>query len=128
MVFMSYRDSQRPLLVRWKLKENTVTPNHGHSNQRQQLTRFYNRPFQGYFLSFQMQCLQSFLYTKSRAFQTGSCASCLHIRARSFQRMRVLTFLTRVPVFPSQGNGDGNVTTCCNGKVGGVKKERWALK
>lgn len=53
-VHIFYKYSQRPLLMGWKLKENTATPNHEHSNQRQQLIHVLKIcPFQGHFLSFQ---------------------------------------------------------------------------
>lgn len=45
-----YRYSQRLLIIGWKLKENTATPNHEHSNQRQQLIHIKKIcPFQGRF-------------------------------------------------------------------------------
>lgn len=40
-VHIVYRDPQRPLLIGWKLKENTATQNHEHSNQRQQLIHVF---------------------------------------------------------------------------------------
>lgn len=85
-----------------EVKINTATPNHGHSNQRRQLIHVFTTvPFRDFFPP--KQCLQSFLYIKSRGFQARSCTSCLHIRARSFQRMRVLAFRTRVHVSPVRG-------------------------
>lgn len=85
-----------------EVKINTATPNHGHSNQRRPLIHVFTTvPFRDFFPP--KQCLQSFLYIKSRGFQARSCTSCLHIRARSFQRMRVLAFRTRVRVSPVRG-------------------------
>ncbi|EGV92655.1 hypothetical protein I79_007431 [Cricetulus griseus] len=51
------------------------------------LYMFLQLSLSGLFSFFPKQCLQNFLYFKSRGFQAGSCTSCLHIRERSFQRM-----------------------------------------
>lgn len=108
MVVMFYRDSQRPSLIRWKWKENTVTPNHGHSNQGQQRTHVFTTvPFQGDYLSFQNSVCKTSstlspgvskpeaappVYTSEQG-HFKECESCV----------RILTFLTRIHVSPVRG-------------------------
>lgn len=101
-VHIIHRYSQRPLLMGWKLKENTATPNHEHSNQTAAYTHFKNSSLSGMYSFFSKQCLQSFLYIKAKGFQDGSCTCWGYNGIRSSERRRtsvhILIFITKIHV------------------------------
>lgn len=117
------RYSQRPLLMGWKLKENTATPNDEHSNQRQQLIhRLKTCPFQG--------CLLPFQSSVSKASSTSnpkvSKIEAAPLGATQWKKIiwkneNECSYFPFYNKDPCVSNGR-NVPTRCRGRVGGVKK------
>lgn len=102
-VHIFYRYSQRPLLMGWKIKENTATPNHEHSNQRQQLIHFKKTcPFQGRLLSFQSSACKASSTSNPKVSRWKLHLLGLHNVKRSFERTRtnvhILIFITKIHV------------------------------
>ena len=112
-----------------EVKINTATPNHGHSNQRQQLIHVLQLSLSGFFVCFSpKQCLQSFLYIKSRGFPSWKLHLLSTHQSKVISEKESPDFSLKDSCFLCQRSGDGSVTACGDGRVGRVKRGGWALK